>query len=56
MYKLLLTGLLYGITHITGLCQTNYRAGTLSQINVNVKVAETWKLNTKLGNPTNIFQ
>jgi uncharacterized protein (DUF736 family) len=48
MYKFLLTVLLYGITHFSGFCQANYRAGTLSQFNVNVKVAETWKLNTKL--------
>ncbi|MCF0040438.1 DUF2490 domain-containing protein [Dyadobacter fanqingshengii] len=48
MYKSFLACLLYIIIPVTALSQANYRAGTLSQINVNVKVAETWKLNTKL--------
>jgi hypothetical protein len=48
MYKLLLTGLFFFVTHFSGFCQAQYRAGTLSQFNVNVKLAETWKLNTKL--------
>ena len=48
MYKSFLAFLLYIIIPVTALSQANYRAGTLSQINVNVRVAETWKLNTKL--------
>ncbi|WP_138485272.1 DUF2490 domain-containing protein [Dyadobacter bucti] len=47
MYKLV-ASLLYVIIPVTALSQASYRAGTLSQINVNVKIAETWKLNTKL--------
>lgn len=48
MYRDLLAFLFFIITPIAALCQSNYRAGTLSQINVNVKLADTWKLNTKL--------
>ncbi|MCF2447095.1 DUF2490 domain-containing protein [Dyadobacter sp. CY345] len=48
MYKLTLTGLLVLLTSFSVFSQSNYRAGSLTQININAKVAETWKLNTKL--------
>ncbi len=48
MYKIVFSALLVFVISFPGFSQSNYRAGTLSQINVNAKVAERWKLNTKL--------
>jgi len=48
MYRYMLLWLSLFMLPITALCQANYRAGTLPQINVNFKIAKNWKLNTKL--------
>jgi hypothetical protein len=48
MYKALLGCYLFVLTNATAFGQASYKAGTIPQLNVNVKVAENWKLNTKL--------
>ena len=40
--------LLFFVAPAAMLAQANYRTGTLPQVNLNIKLSDTWKLNTKL--------
>ncbi|KAA0993484.1 DUF2490 domain-containing protein [Dyadobacter aurulentus] len=48
MGRFMLTCLLVAVLPAAVFSQANYRTGTIPQINVNIRLADKWKLNTKL--------